>query len=153
MKKKLIMTALVLTMMLSLALATNVVLAGNKNNNGDNGYQGTNKPSNPLPLQSNVPEPAGKLEAFLGAPVNVTDGCRAGGGDVPIYEQGLGGIVDGGPCCKGPLIEDGQFAGAYEPNQCCNPPDIIFFGDTDFYTPGNHCLCFVMRMPWPPPSP
>ena len=43
-------------------------LAGNKNQNGENGYQGTNKPSNQLPEQSNVPPPAGLLEDLFRDP-------------------------------------------------------------------------------------
>lgn len=141
-------------MLITMVLSLTVVFAGNKNQNGDNGYQGTNKPSNQLPTQSNIPPPAGFLEDILGPPgtPHVVEGCRAGGGDVPIYEPGLG-VVDGGPCCKGPMIEEGPYAGNYEPNQCCNPPDIIFLGDSAFYTPGNHCLCFVMRFDGSPPLP
>jgi hypothetical protein len=149
MKKKIILTTLVLILMTTLVLSIPAVFAGNKNQNGLNGYQGTNKPSNQLPEQANVPPPAGLLEDLFGAP-HVVDGCRAGGGDIPIYEPALG-IVDGGPCCKGPMIEDGPGLGAYEPNQCCNPPDIVY--PQEMYTPGNHCLCFVMRMDWPPQFP
>lgn len=148
MKKNIVFATLVLMTMTTLALSVSLVFAGSYNQNGDNGYQGTNKYSNQLPDQSNVPPPAGVLEHLLGAPYNVTDGCRAGGGDIPIYEEGLG-IVDGGPCCKGPLIEEGPGEGYYAPNQCCNPPDIIY--PQEMYTPGNHCLCFVMR--WEGPLP
>jgi len=135
----------------TLALSVPAIFAGTNNANGDNGDQGTDKDSNQLPDQADVPPPAGLLEDLLLAP-HVVDGCRAGGDiDIPIYEEVLG-IVTGGPCCKGPMIEEGEpGAGAYEPNQCCNPPDIIY--PEIFYTPGNHCLCFVMRWEGPLPLP
>lgn len=129
---------LVGVLLLSLVFITPAV-AGNKNQNGLNGSQGTNKASNQLPDQSNIPWPAGFIENLFGWP-NVVEGCRAGGGNITILEEGLG-LVKGGPCCKGPKIEEG----IYEPNQCCNPPDFIH------YTPGNHCLCFMMR--WDGPLP
>jgi hypothetical protein len=146
--KKIVVITLSLMLFATLALSVPAIFAGTNNANDDNGYQGTNKDSNTLPDQANVPWPAGFLEDLFGAP-HVVDGCRAGGGDIPIYEAGLGGTVDGGPCCKGPMIEEGPGAGAYEPNQCCNPPDIIY--PEIYYTPGNHCLCFVMR--WEGPLP
>jgi hypothetical protein len=142
--------AAVLMLILLIAAPVFIAFAGSNNQNGENGYQGTNKESNQLPDQANVPSPAGLLEDLLSAP-HVVDGCRAEGGDIPIYEEVLG-IVDGGPCCKGPVIEEGEpGAGAYEPNQCCNPPDIIY--PEIFYTPGNHCLCFLMRWEGPLPLP
>jgi hypothetical protein len=144
-------TLLVLT--LSLAFSIPIAFAGHNNANGDNGYRGTNKPSNQLPDQSNVPPPAGLLEGLFGAP-SVVDGCRTRGGNVAIIEPRLGPEpVYGGPCCKGPYLYDEGGEPVYEPNQCCNPPDIIY-PDPDDWTPGNHCLCFVMRFdPWPPQLP
>jgi hypothetical protein len=150
MRKQIIVTTLI-ALTLTMTLSIPAVFAGFNNQNGDNGYQGTNKPSNTLPVQSNVPPPAGLLEDLFGAP-RVVDGCRAGGGNITIWEEGLG-QVDGGPCCKGPFLYLDEDDPVYAPNQCCNPPDIIFLGNPDFYTPGNHCLCFVMRMPWPPQLP
>jgi hypothetical protein len=147
--KKHAILASLLVLTLSLMVSIPTASAGFNNSNGMNGYQGTNKRSNQLPVQSKVSPPAGLLEDLFGAP-HVVDGCRAGGGDVLIFEPGLG-TVFGGPCCKGPLYADGAEP-VYEPNQCCNPPDIVY--PQDLYTPGNHCLCFVMRFdPWPPQLP
>jgi hypothetical protein len=141
-KKNIKGIVLVGVLFLSLVFIT-PALAGNKNQNGINGYQGTNKASSQLPAQSKVPWPAGFIENLFGLP-NVVEGCRAGGGNVTIFEEGLG-FVKGGPCCKGPEIEEGIYA----PNQCCNPPDIVY--PDSFWTPGNHCLCFMMR--WDGPLP
>jgi hypothetical protein len=137
-------TILMLSFMLfaTLTLSVPIVFAGYSNANGDNGYQGTNKASSQLPDTSMVPPPAGILEDFFVVP-NVVEGCRAGGGDITVSVPGLGPVL-GGPCCKGPEIE----TGVYAPNQCCNPPDIIY-PNPDDWTPGNHCLCFVMRNPFP----
>jgi hypothetical protein len=91
-------------LLLSLLLIT-PALAGNKNQNGEHGYYGINKPSNQLPTQSKVPFPAGFIETLFGAP-KVIEGCRAGGGDILVFEEGLREVL-GGPCCKGPEIEEG----------------------------------------------
>ena len=147
--KKIKVIILSLMLVATLALSVPAIFAVTNNANGNKGKQGTDKDSNELPDQANVPPPAGKLEDLFGAP-HVVDGCRAGGGDIPVYEEGLG-IVNGGPCCKGPMIEEGPGAGAYAPNQCCNPPDIMY--PEGPRTPGNHCLCFVMRFDELPPLP
>jgi hypothetical protein len=126
---------------LSLAFSVPLVFAGYNNSNGINGYQGTNRASNQLPDQSNVPWPSGIVEDIFapGSP-HVVEGCRAQGPTVIVSVPGLGD-VPGGPCCKGPQITEGLYA----PNQCCNPPDIAY-PNPDDWTPGNHCLCFVMRL-------
>ena len=131
----------------TLALSIPSIFAGTNNANGDNGYQGTNKDSNQLPDESNVPLPAGLVEDIFapGAP-NVVEGCRAKGGDVMIHVGGDLGDVLGGACCASNIID--EVTGYPLPNQCCNPPDILY--DPADYTPGNHCLCFVMRFPLPP---
>jgi hypothetical protein len=151
MRKQNILRLQLLIVIAIIASPISLAFAGSNNQNGENGYQGTNKNSNQLPDQSNVPPPAGLLEDLFGAP-NVVDGCRAEGGDILIHEEGLG-TVYGGACCKGPFLYfDGDGNPVYEPNQCCNPPDIIY--PQEMYTPGNHCLCFVMRFdPWPPALP
>jgi hypothetical protein len=61
MKKHAILVTL-LALTLSLALSIPIAFAGFNNSNGMNGYQGTNKLSNQLPIQSKVPPPAGLLE-------------------------------------------------------------------------------------------
>jgi hypothetical protein len=145
--KKLLALKFGLILVATLALTVPVVLAGDNNANGDNGFQGTNKESSQLPEESMVPPPAGFIEDYLGVP-QVVEGCRAGGGNVAIFNPGLGKVY-GGPCCKGAFLfyENGE--PVYEANQCCNPPDILY--PQALYTPGNHCLCFVMRWVGPPP--
>ena len=141
--KKIVVFTLSLMLFTTLSLSVPAVFGGYNNANGDNGYQGTNKDSNQLPTESMVPWPAGLVEDIFapGAPY-VVEGCRARGGNILVSVEGLG-IVNGGPCCKGPEIEEDL----HEPNQCCNPPDIVY--EPEDYTPGNHCLCFVMRFPEP----
>lgn len=135
---------------LSFSLLTSVVLAGTNNQNGDNGSQGTDKLSQPLPDQSKVLPPAGALEDQFGLP-HVVEGCRAKGGVTavilgeasafpPPYPQVSPWIVEGRACCAS-NTEMGTTAEGiiyHLPNQCCNPPDA-----TGEYTPGNHCLCFA----------
>ncbi len=138
--------AVYLMLILLIAAPSFIAFAGNKNQNGDNGDQGTNKDSSELPDQSNVPPPAGLVEDILapGEPY-VVEGCRAEGGDVMVHVPGLGNVL-GGACCASNIIDEGT--GYPYPNQCCNPPDSLY--ETEDYTPGNHCLCFVMRFPLPP---
>jgi hypothetical protein len=144
--RKNISNLIVLTMIAILALSLPVIFAGSKNANGENGDQGTNKDSNELPDQSNVPLPAGLVEDIFapGAP-HVVEGCRAEGGDVLVHVEGLGNVLGGACCASNHIDED---SGNPYPNECCNPPDILY--DPEDYTPGNHCLCFVMRFPLPP---
>jgi hypothetical protein len=135
---------IVLTLIVTLLISVPVIFAGTKNANGENGDQGTNKDSNELPSQSRVPYPAWDVleddgDAHYG---DYVEGCRAEGGDVTVFVPNFG-VIDGGPCCKGPEISEGLYA----PNQCCIPPD--FIGEPAF--PGNHCLCFLMR--WDGPLP
>jgi len=68
MKKNIVFATLVLMTMTTLALSVSLVFAGSNNQNGENGYQGTNKYSNQLPDQSKVPPPAGLLEDLFSAP-------------------------------------------------------------------------------------
>jgi len=104
-----------------MALSGGAVLAGDNNQNGENGNQGTDK-------------------------VNGKDGCRAGGGNYWVYIDSelppwiLSHEWEGGPCC--PSNEPSEFGPNFYPvpNQCCNPPDNGPTGQ-----PGNHCLCFAMR--------
>ena len=113
-------------MMLSLALATNVVFAGNKNMNGDHGIQGTGK-------------------------INDKSGCRAMGGDIAVDLGPPLGAVWGGACCASNeylYTTTGEGNDVYAPVQCCNPPDHLPFPpftDTEEHHPGNHCLCFEIR--------
>jgi hypothetical protein len=135
--------AILLMVMMTLSFSV-IVFAGQNNANGDNGYQGTNKDSSQLPAQSNVPPPAGLVEDIFapGAPY-VVEGCRADGGDEMVYVGGLLGEVLGGTCCASHMHVDESISIYPLPNQCCNPPDILY--EPEEYTPGNHCLCFVMR--------
>jgi hypothetical protein len=137
--------AVVLMLVLLIATPSFIAFAGYNNRNGDNGGQGTNKDSSELPDESNVPPPAGTVEDWFGAP-HVVEGCRADGGDEMVYVGGDLGEALGGTCCASNMyVEESIYP---LPNQCCNPPDIIY--EPDEYTPGNHCLCFVMRMDGPP---
>ena len=137
--------AVFLMLIILIAAPSFIAFAGNKNQNGDNGDQGTNKDSSQLPDESNVPFPAGVVEDMMGDP-HVVEGCRANGGDEIIY---VGFIPDilfdetlGGTCCASNYVDESVSPYPW-PNECCNPPDILYPPET--YTPGNHCLCFVMR--------
>jgi len=144
--KKIIVITLSLMLFVTLALSVPLVFAGSNNNNLPNGFQGTNKASNQLPSQSSVPWPAGLVEdIFAPEAPYVVEGCRAGGEDALIHVGGILGNVLGAKCCASNMIDTGS--GLPLPNQCCNPPDILY--DPADYTPGNHCLCFVMRFPSP----
>ncbi len=111
-------TILVLIITIALfAFPVNIALAGYNNQNDDNGNsaeRGTGKE-------------------------NYKDGCNvpASAGNVAIYIPPEGPIWWGGPCCKGPSLDEGL----YLPNQCCNPPDFL----PGPGVPGNHCLCFFNR--------
>ena len=132
MRKKIFVTILTLALLTSLTLSFTSVLAGNNNNNGDNGLQGTGK-------------------------INHLDGCRpsTNAGNVWISIPSIlppwitTNIWEGAPCCAarsdGPI---GEYLGEplWMPNQCCNPPDEGPVG-----VPGNHCLCFQNRG-WPVPN-
>jgi hypothetical protein len=65
--------------------------------------------------------------------------------DQSNHVEGLGNVLGGACCASNHIDED---SGNPYPNECCNPPDILY--DPEDYTPGNHCLCFVMRFPLPP---
>ncbi|MHA2163135.1 MAG: hypothetical protein ACXABF_11990 [Candidatus Thorarchaeota archaeon] len=147
--RKNITNLIVLTLIATLVLSVPVIYAGSKNANGENGNQGTNKESNQLPDESNVPPPAGLVEDIFGdtGEPHVVEGCRAEGGDVLVHVGGILGDVLGGACCASNIIDEDS--GNPYPNECCNPPDILY--DPEDYTPGNHCLCFVMRFELPPP--
>ncbi len=108
--------------------------------------QGTARSSNPLPDQAKIPLPAGLL-VFLGYETDeYVEGCRAwGGGTIPVYVEGQG-VWPGGPCC--PSNIESPVPDVSYPNQCCNAPDF-----TEELTPGNHCLCFVLRIAGLTPNP
>ena len=111
-------------MMLSLTLATNVVFAGNKNQNditnGKSVERGTGKINHEDGCAP--PEQSGNYWVFL--PV--------------ALPPGWANEWEGGPCCPSNTY---LAVSAYPlPNQCCNPPDEGPMG-----VPGNHCLCFQIR--------
>lgn len=156
MKKRVCLTALIVLTITVFALSPSVVFAGFNNRNGANGAHGTGKWSQPLPVPSNVPFPAGWLEELFGTILgvvipSVVDGCRAYGGSTAVLLGDVNPfttpptpgpwVVEGKACCAS-HIEAGATDGEttyYEPNQCCNPPDL-----GGHLTPGNHCLCFVL---------
>ncbi len=121
MKKYVLLTTMMFLLATTMMLSIPVAFAGNKNQNGTNGTQGT-------------------------MIMNGKDGCRpdmqAGSVWVQVVPPFVDGPWKGGPCCadraNGPI---GEYLGEplYETNQCCNPPDDINL------QPGNHCLCFHLR--------
>jgi hypothetical protein len=144
MKKKIILTTLVLILMTTLVLSVPAVFAGNKNQNdetnGKSVERGTGKLSNGLPLQSNVPWPT--FDIFG----KYVEGCRAlGGGNVMVYVPGEGDWP-GGPCCPSNTYLDPAVSAYPLPNQCCNPPDFLLPLGTLPSVPGNHCICFIYRL-------
>jgi hypothetical protein len=96
---KKIMLVATLIVVIVMALSAGAVFAGDKNQNGEHGVQGTAKENN-------------------------QDGCRPAGGDVFVAVN-PGTVWLGGACCPShsePLV------GGYPPsNQCCNPPDYLPF--------------------------
>lgn len=130
---QIISTTFVLLLMI---IPTFMVYAGSKNQNGENGSQGTGI-------------------------LNGLDGCRAGENSgnywvyVPSQTLDFYGFTDayfhewmGGPCCPSNMNSD--IGNDYPlPNQCCNGPDYLpdFLGgaQTGEQAPGNHCECFEIR--------
>jgi len=90
-----------------------------------------------------VPWPAGIVEDELTGTPYVVEGCRAGGEDTMVFVGALGNVL-GAKCCASNVYVDPAISIYPLPNQCCNPPDPLY-PQTE-YTPGNHCLCFAMRM-------
>jgi hypothetical protein len=124
------------SILLLMMIPTFIAYAGSKNQNGENGSQGTDK-------------------------LNGLYGCRAGlnSGNYWVYvpSQTLDGYGftaayfhewEGGPCC--PYNMDSDIGNDYPlPNECCNGPDYLpdFLGGaaTGEQAPGNHCECFEIR--------
>ena len=119
-----------------LALPISGTLAGSKNQNGENGDQGTDK-------------------------INGNEGCRAMGGmkavDLgPIFGSIFGyQYVWGKACCASNILVEtvdveGETINVREPNQCCNGPDFIPTPGGPIpsgeHAPGNHCLCFAINL-------
>ena len=120
--RKIMLVAAVIVVIL-MALSAGAVLAGDNNQNGDHGSQGTERE-------------------------NGKDGCQARGGDYWVYIDSVlppewSHEWEGGPCCPSNEPATDYGSSLPLPNQCCNPPDIPFDGEGGH--PGNHCLCFFMR--------
>ena len=124
---------LVILTIITLALPLNVAFAGSKNQNGENGAQGTDK-------------------------INDKEGCRPNenAGNYWVYiptelippEPSFLHEWEGGPCCPSNILS-GIGENYPLPNECCNGPDHLppemGGGLTGEYAPGNHCLCFAYR--------
>jgi hypothetical protein len=120
MKKHVLLTTMMLLLATTMVLSIPVAFAGDKNQNGDHGTQGT-------------------------MIANDKEGCRpdvqAGSVWVQVVPPFVDGPWEGGPCCAA-RSEGYEMVNGYqvwEPNQCCNPPDDVRL------QPGNHCECFHLR--------
>ena len=132
MKKENLRKLLVILAIIVLALPLNIALAGSKNQNGENGAQGTDK-------------------------INDKEGCRPNenAGNYWVYiptelippEPSFLHEWEGGPCCPSNILS-GIGENYPLPNECCNGPDHLPFPPftpTGESAPGNHCLCFALR--------
>ena len=135
MRKRIFSAILILTMITILVLPIPGTFAGSKNQNGENGIQGTDK-------------------------INGKEGCRAMGGMKAVdlgelFESIMGyRYVWGKACCASNILVEtvdveGEDTQVFEPNQCCNGPDFIPTPGGPIpsgeYAPGNHCLCFTLN--------
>jgi hypothetical protein len=138
MKKQNLLKLQLLLVVAIFAVPAYMVFAGSKNQNGENGIQGTDR-------------------------LNGLDGCRPGiqSGNYWVYVpsdvlDGFGFTApffhewEGGPCCPSNTLSD---VGNLYPrsNECCNGPDYLpsppFDPEipTGEQAPGNHCICFEIR--------
>jgi hypothetical protein len=133
MKKQILRKLQLILAILILAIPVSLAFAGSKNQNGENGIQGTDKINNIDGCRPN--ENAGDVWVYV--PSAILDAL---GFTDPVYHE-----WKGGPCCTSNTLsgigEDYPLS-----NECCNGPDTVPIpGIPGEPAPGNHCLCFAIR--------
>ena len=140
MRKRIISTILILTMIMILVLPISGTLAGSKNRNGEHGAQGTGK-VNGKDGCAPPTESGNRLVNVMSEEERIETNIMLE--SMPNPDGSHWQIRDinwmGGPCCPS---NDLNAEDIPLPNQCCNGPDM---GPPGSGVPGNHCLCFALR--------